>query len=291
MSFLSSIRRAVALVCCASLLTACPNSFSEFANRTSDEALLFQAEQYADARDWDNAITTIGRMSSGGLAERTTKYALASYYAGRCGLDLLELADALTGLSTTDLFPLLLSEFSGLTTTDLADCETAEDTILSISTSYSSLTTDENLLLAFIEFVKIGAVLGSNANIDADENGTYDGDYWDDTNAVDICDEAGGGRNDVTDAEINKIITGVMIAYNALTASGSDIASDLGSVGSICTTLGGCNIQETADVTNAQRLIVRGMFKSNEIGFDTCGGTYTTDNAGRNNDCFCPTTP
>lgn len=270
------------------VLAGCPNGFSEFANKNSDEALLYQAQLYADQRDWDNAILSVTRMSASGRTNRDTKYFLASAYAGRCGLDLLNLANALTGLSSSKLFPLLLTQYSGLTTTSLADCESAESTLLGISTNYTELTADENILLAFLEFVKIGAVLGSNANIDADGNGSYDGDYWTDNNAVDICSEA---RTDVTDSEIDKVVTGIMIAFNALTQSGSDITNDLGSIGTICTTLGGCNVQSASDVTPTQRLVVRGLFKSNEIGFDTCGGSYGTNPAGRTSDCFCPTVP
>ncbi|MEK7355565.1 MAG: hypothetical protein AAB250_03905, partial [Bdellovibrionota bacterium] len=268
--------------------TGCPNSFSEFANKNTDEAFLFQAQLYADSRDWDNAILSISRMSAGGRADRATKYALSSYYAGRCGLDLLDFADALSGLSSTKLLPLLLTEFKGNLAADLADCQLAEDTIFSISTTYASLTADENILLALLEFVKIGSVLSSNANVDADDDGTYDGDYWTSATTVDICSEA---RTDVTDLEVGKVGTGVMIAYNALTASGSDIAADLGSVGGICTALGGCSVQDPTAFSAGQLLILRALFKSNEIGFNTCGATLGTDAGGRTSDCICPTTP
>lgn len=263
--------RATSLLLATALLSGCPNSFSEFANKTSDEALLFKAQVYADASDWDNAILTVSQMSATGRANRETKYALSSYYAGRCGLDLLNLADSLSSsLGTTLLYPLLLTEYKTNTVTNLADCQSAENTLLGISTSYASLTADENIMLALLEFTKIGSILGSNAKVDANGDGTYD------SGTFDPC-----LVGDITDLEVGKLGTGLIISINALSASGSDIGASLGAAGSLTSSFG--NVQDPTAFDANQIKALRGLFKSNEVGFNTCGGSATSGPA-----CLCP---
>lgn len=266
-----------ALVLSLSLLTGCPNTFSEFANKTSDEALFFKAQMYADDRDWTNAILAISQMSSAGRAERNTKAALASYYAGRCGLDLLDLASTLSSsLGSSTLYPTLLSEYKANSATNLADCQLAEDTILSISTSYSSLTADENIVLALAEFAKIGSILGANTLVDANGDGTFDGDA-DFGGTFDPCSSA-----HMSDLEVGKLGTGLIISINALSASGSSLTSSLTSAGSLTSALG--NVQDPTAFSAGQIDILRSLIKTNEVGFNSCGGAIDSLNPL----CHCP---
>ncbi|MES2965690.1 MAG: hypothetical protein V4760_17545 [Bdellovibrionota bacterium] len=268
--------RCVSFVLVLTLLSGCPNSFGEFANKTSDEALLFQSQLYADTRDWDNAITTIGRMTTAGKADRTAKYLLSSYYAGRCGLDLLELADALGNLGTTQLYPFLLSTYAANTATDLADCQSAETTLLSISPTYASLTPDENVLLALVEFAKIGSLLAANTLVDAANDGTYDGDVVSGGSSLDPCDST-----HITDLEIGKLGTGLIIAVNALSASGSAISASMGSAGSLTSAYG--DEQDPTAFSALEIKGLRGFIKSNEVGFNSCGGDASSGVS-----CLCP---
>jgi len=272
--------KVAAMVALLTLLSGCPNSFSEFANKTSDEALLFQAQQYADAKDWDNAILSITSMSSGGLADPGTKYVLASYYAGRCGLDFLQLASDIAGsngLGSNKLYPFLLKEYKANTPTNLTDCISAENTLLSISTTYSALTPDENVLLAMIEFTKVGSVMAANGNFDSNDDGTIDAGF-------NPC--AAGSM--ITDHEVGHIGTGLIMAIDALNASGSTMTQMLGSAaGTLVSAFG--NVQDpdafaTAGSPNDYDKL-RTLIKANEVGFSSngcSGGSYSSGA------CSCP---
>ena len=274
--------------------TGCPNGLSEFADKKTDAAYLFQAQMYADKSDWTNAIAQIGLMTATGQAKADTKAALASYYAGRCGLDLLTLADAINnGISSKTLWTILLSTYKAGTSTNLTDCKTAETTMRSISSTFSGLTSDQNVELAFIEFAKMGVVMASAAKLDANHDGTIDGSLDAGTGTFDACDST-----HITDALVGELGTGLTIAMSALSASGGSIASSVTtSYNTLCSTLATygysslCTTYTSSGFSSTDLLALRALIKSNEIGFNTCSGSFGQNSTGRGNDCTCPTTP
>lgn len=260
-------------------VSGCPNAFVESAQKTTDDALLFSAEQHANAYEWTEAIAAINAMSTSGKAKRETKAALASYYAGRCGLNLLDMANVIKNqMATTKLWPMVLSAMAGSTVADLNDCVLGEQALLSIDTVAANRTPDENVELAFIEFAKMGAAL-AQSKADLNGDGVVDGGF-------NAC-----SSTDISDAAAQELGSGLMLTANALAASGASIAGDVTtSMTNMCSTIealpgfaGFCSHTASTDFTGALLLGLRALMKSNEVGFNSCGGSVGSSGA-----CSCP---
>ena len=258
--------------------TGCPNAFLETANKTSDDALLFSAEQHANNSEWSAAITDINSMTTGGKAKRETKQALASYYGGRCGLNLLNLAQSLKDNSpSTKLWPIVMRYMVGATAAQLADCKLGEQTILAIDTVATNRNANENVLLAFLEFVKMGAALASS-NADANHDGVIDGTF-------NAC-----STTDIVDASVQELGTGLTITSRALSASGFGASGVTDAVATLCATMetyqaGFCDTTDPTAFASGSAVMkaLRALIKSNEIGFNSCGGSLGSSLA-----CTCP---
>lgn len=258
------------------LLASCSqNALIESAKRDTDAALLFEAKKKMNSSLWTDAITTINRMSAAGLAERSTKVTLASAYAGRCGLDLIRLADQISNSSGTNFFAVLGSAMRTATASSVADCMSAESTLLSISTDPAALTADENIMVSFIEFSKLGAILAAYA--DLDDDGSADGGF-------DACD-----TGDLPEAMLRQFGVGITLSVATLNASGSSVASSLQSaITTACTTLAGvnpaynfCSITDPTSFTVDHLKALAGLIHSTDNpGVGTCAGTLAT--------CVCP---
>src|SRR4051812_28398315 len=73
--------------------SSCLNLYSELADKNSDAALFYEAKDYSNQKDFDSAINVIeGQMGAGYQARRDVQVFLASAYAGRCGLEYLQMA-------------------------------------------------------------------------------------------------------------------------------------------------------------------------------------------------------
>jgi hypothetical protein len=265
-------------------LSSCKNVFSEFSNKNTDDALIYDAVQLADARNWTAAIAKIGEMTVAGQAKRSTKLLLASLYAGRCGLDLLQFAsDIETGLSNgTTLMPVLSAAMKGAAITDADDCETGETIIQSIAALPANRSADENVTLAFIEFAKIGAVLVSSG-VDVDGDGVIDTDH---ANTCALTTVPGGQ----TVSPAQRIGAGIMNAYGSLKASSSTIGgSAITAMDTMCATLdaaygaGFCTQYLPSNFGAGEDDAMATLALSNEIGFNLCGGTIFSSGS-----CTCP---
>ncbi len=251
------------------------NAFQESAKRDTDPALLFEAQKQMNTSNWADAITLIGRMSAAGQADRGTKVILASAYAGKCGLNLIRLADRITNASSQNFFAILLGGLQQASVASVADCLTAESTLRSISDVAGNRTADENVMLAFIGFAKVGAILAAYA--DTNDDGTPDPTF-------DSCNTAM-----LPDAMLREVGTGVTLAVSSLAASGGSIGSSLSdAVTNACADLATvdpsfdfCAITAAADFTVDQRKALGGLVKSSDNpGLGTCVGGITS--------CVCP---
>ncbi len=267
--------------------TGCKNAFEEASSKTTDDAYEFQAEVYANRKEWTSAIATIGLMTPQGQAKRSTQVTLASYYAGRCGLDLLSLATQIAdGISTTKLMPILLSAMKARTLTNLSDCVESESRLLAVGATPASRSPEENVLLAFVEFAKMGVAL-SSSNADANLDGALDAGF-------DPC-----STSDIADTSVQELGTGLVIGATSLSASGSDAAADaVSAVATMCSAVDSylgssdfCDGTTASDFTGVKLLALRALIKSNELGFNTCNGTIGQNHAGTNEDCICPVVP
>ena len=113
------------------------NAFSEFANKATDKAWLYQANIDMNAKNWTAAIADFQAMSPAGLAAVSVTENFAAAYAGRCGLDLVSLVFKLTGSPSTNLFQVLLSTFQGAAVGQSADCVKAESLLQGLGATAS----------------------------------------------------------------------------------------------------------------------------------------------------------
>jgi len=237
---------------------SCSNLFTGSATTDSDEAKLFDARIKIDSSNWTGAIEAINSMSSTYLSKREVKTLLASAYAGRCGLDIVGIASNLQNPGTTSFFGIFLSALVGSSSTEADDCTTAETTIKSISSSAAYRTVDENMLMAFIGFAKVGAYLAKTADLDGD--GTRDA-------AFETCDDL----NDTDTAEVG---TGITNALLSLVAAGSAIGgTTVEQINTTCDALALaigediCAYTETSQFDSTQKLdAIRGMVGESSYG-------------------------
>lgn len=269
-------RHALLTIISFSLLLACgQNAFLESAKKDTDPALLFEARKKMNTASWTEAIDLINQMSATGLAQRETKVVLASAYAGQCGLNLIRLADQIANSAGVNFFAVLLNSQRTATAASITACQNAESTLASISALASDRTTDENTMMAFIGFTKIGAVLATYA--DTDDDGTADVGF-------DSCN-----TGELPDAMLREIGTGVTLAVGSLAATGGTIAAGVAdSVTNACADIAAvdpsydfCGITTTAGFSVEQVQALGGLVSStDEPGLGTCAGDLAT--------CVCP---
>jgi hypothetical protein len=249
-------------------VSSCKNAFDETADKKSDKSLLFSARQKIDVRDFDGAVTLIHSMSANGQADRYAQDILASAYAGSCGLDFLKFATALGNIGTQTLFQLLLGEMKSGTAGNVASCKFAE----AILVGMSARTPDENLLLAFAEFVKIGRIFSVDA--DTNQDGLVDP-------AFNSCSSAS-----MSDADTADLGVGITIGLSSLLAASAGVAGGVtGQMSALCTqidsmvaALGGpyagysgfCNKTNPASLSSVELKVFRSLTRSKEIGFASC---------------------
>lgn len=262
------------LVLAALSLSGCPNAFQEAAQRTTDPAVYFAAQRDLDSRDFSSAITKLLSLSAGYKARRDVVTTIASAYAGRCGLDFLNLIQSIEDNPSSRLFPLLMSNFSNASATSVADCAEAERWLRTLAPTnvFTNLTSDENVMLAMLSLAKIGATLGAYA--DLDHNGVVDATF-------DTCD-----TTKLPDAAAREIGTGVTLAIAAISASGASVGSAaLDSISSVCSALPPgfdfCTIYTTTDFTVNQMKALNGLTGANDaVGVGSCANTTAN--------CICP---
>lgn len=255
-------------------LTSCKNALEESAVKNSNEAYYFDAQRAMDSGLWDSAIAKLAALTPEFRARRDVVGTTASAYAGRCGLNMLLLAKSIADNSSTRLFPLLLSNFRTATTGSISDCIEAENRMRTLAPAddYTRLTPDENVFLAFVEFAKVGAILGTFGDLNHD--GTVDPGF-------DSCQTP-----QLADNYLREIGTGLNIAAASLVASGSSIGSSAFSgISSACSSLPAslnfCGVFTPAGFSVNMAKALGGLVKAQDaVGVGTC--TDTTPN------CVCP---
>lgn len=256
------------------------NILSEFAKEDTNQALLQAAKIHINKGEYGDAIAEFASMTSDYLAKREVKVVYASAYAGRCGLDLLALAESMAGTLPSLLFKFLMSQYQNVTTANRDDCLQAETIIKSISTTATERTVDENLLMIFLSFAKIGVTISAHA-----DNDDFDGNPDVGWNAC---------TNDASnfpEASVREVGTGLGNALTSLTAiSGqSTIGSDqtdtftdgCADLAALNPALDFCSVTDSSAFTADQVKGIRSIVQANEwVGIGSCNNTL--DN------CLCP---
>jgi hypothetical protein len=262
--------------------SGCGNLFLELADTSTDQALMYQAKKDLGTGLWTQAIADIGKMTAATQAARATQDLLASAYAGRCGLDAITISLKLSGLGSAKFFGFVYNIGLGATASEITDCLTSETILLGVGGTGALRTGDENLLLAFMELVKMGSILALKS--DPNATGTP---LWSRAGTNHPCDASGGtAPTQLTNADVDNMLIGFDIFIDSITAAGSNGAASVVTVVNALKAFlpggfAGFFTVYTASGSNGNyRQLMRAMIEEqNSIGLaidtvDTLNGTY-----------------
>jgi hypothetical protein len=277
---MSIVRIGLAILLLFVNLNCSVNVLETFGDKNTNEALYIDALKAITDGDYAGGLAKIALMTGAYPAMEKVVTLKASAYGGICGINFLTFAQDL-GAMTTNLFPFLVSEFKGATSTKIDACLTGQDLITGIG-AVGVRNNDENMLLLLLAFAKIGNILSFYADT-APADGSADAAY-------NVC-TVGGSRTAggaISDSDARELGTGITLALEALTAVGSSVnlgSGSLTTLNSVCASLGPanfCAITVPSAFSVAQVKGVRTMFKeSTVIGLGTnCTGDVSV--------CNCP---
>jgi len=265
--------------------TSCSqNILSTFADKNTDAAKYIEAQKLIDAQNYDDAISVLMSASNEFQADRKFKSLLASAYAGRAGLNFLDLIESFQDASGVTLFSLLMPSFHSADlaalTSKVGDLDQAADTLKSINSDPAQRNQDENILMILVSFAKIGYIL--NTYTDADHNGALDGSF------TDACSTADTPGTSIGDTAVAHIGLALVNALNALPEITNNFTSGvLGSIDDCQNDIepylpGVCSAEETSDFSAAALLGFRSLIKENDaMGLGvSCSGDVSA--------CHCP---
>jgi hypothetical protein len=259
----------------STLFCACSvNLFQGFANTSSDEALLIDAKTLIDQKNYTKALLNFPQMSTAYQSREDVIVLQASAYAGQGGLDFLNFAYQLqNNLQGTNIFTFLFKAFENGSAAKMSSLFQAQNLILSkISSNAASLTNDENVLLAMIEFAYVGYVISRYA--DTNSNGIPDP-------GVNVCTVFPSAL--ATDAG-PQMGAAINIAINSLTQlsnNGINLASSISILSTACTAIPAgynfCGITDPATFagpgpTNIMKGVLSMVKESTIVGIGTCTG-------------------
>lgn len=279
-SFLK-IRSGLIAATTIALITGCANVLTEMSDKESDRAKLFDAQTAIDQGNWTTALTKISQMSTTYQANRDIQVLKASAYAGRCGLNIFDIIDRMQnggGGGSSNLFAIMMNGMRGATAANVADCLLAESTLKGIS-AMPSADKKENLLMALSSLTKIGAILASRGDANAD--GTLD---WVRPGGSYPCDLA-TGTTALPVEDVQEIGTGFILFVVSIGAFGATGASALDAMTAFCTSppagtpAGICDMTDTsafsgatAPAIAARNFIRRLVEQTDGVGLGLCAG-------------------
>ena len=152
------------LVALGILSSSCTNIFSNFADETRDQAIVVDVQTSLDNKDYNTALTQISTLSASYQTRRDVLALWASAYAGRGGLDFITLANNVQSIGATNLFLFMMQNFDSGTTAKMSDLLAAQNKILSISTTMSTLSNDELMELVVIAIGNMGTIMSKYAD-------------------------------------------------------------------------------------------------------------------------------
>jgi hypothetical protein len=271
-SFASTLRAAL---CAMTLITGgCRNLFEDLSTKNTNDAYFADAKTAINDRDYSLALTKLLATTPEYQAKREVILTIAGAYAGRCGLDFLKVVRGIIDAPTVRLFPLLVSNFKGATTGSIDDCDSAQTWVLKLAPArdFSGLSADENLFVAVTSLAKIGAILGTYADLDRD--GVADSSF-DACNTVKLP----AARTRDLGVDLNLILASLAASGNTqLTGSTAGVAA-------VCAALPAgqnfCGIYDPAGFSPAMLQLLGGLIGSRDaVGLGTCADTFPN--------CVCP---
>ena len=255
-------------------LSCSGNVLREFADKEDEDAILYTVYRHQAKKEYADALTAFQTLKSTTQAKRDNQFLLATIYLGICGLDFLSLTTEFGNIGTTNFLQFLMATFTGATATQLANCKSAETTLINIDPDAANRTTDENVLMVYTSFAKIGSSL--NFYADTDNNDTVDGSF------------AACTTGSLADLEAGHVATGLRNFIDSMNQVASEIGVGSGSLAdlnSVCSSLPGsanfCTVTDPSTLTADQQRGIRTVIReSSAIGIAECTGDVST--------CLCP---
>jgi hypothetical protein len=249
------------------------NAFVGSADKGTSQAILYTARQLIDQGNYTGAIAEVALLSATDKLSHDGLVVGATAYAGRCGLNLVTLASAISNqISTKTLMEILLADMKGATNEN--DCTTAEGLLVQVSAG--DITTDDEIFLAFVEFSRIGALL--RRLVDANADGIVDGDT--------ICSAGTSGGGAGTDTDAGTLGVSLNRAFKAIQASGIALAPSVtAQYAAACAAGLNCNVTTTNGFTLMEQHALRTLARTKEIGLKTCAAASGSFSDAA---CFCP---
>lgn len=207
------------------------NIFAPFANKVTDEALLYQAELDINSRDYDTAVDRIQQMTPSGQAQREAQILLATAYSGQCGFEFFRFFSNLSSadFSAASLFLISMQAFKQVNIVP-PSCGLAEALLSELNTSGTPLSNDQQLFSVILSFAKMGVFLRNRADVDST---SFNGDGIVDV-GWDACDDTKMSDNDVAEVLLGlaRFITSASLLGSAL--GSADFDSSVGSLSALC---------------------------------------------------------
>ncbi len=218
---MNKVRKLIVIVLCFVITASCEkaNVLTEYSNTDSDEALYLDAKNKIDDSDWDSAIDILtNQLSTSYQARNDVRTTLMYAYGGKCGISFFDMINALKSATSTKIFELALRLFSGKNV-NVAACDNAVNVLMSLGTTAAERTRDQNLFAAILGLSRMAATLHSK--FDTEFSGLGDGSV--DAGADSCAIASTAGR--LSDAEMNKIVTGVGLIFENLAVIGEELTS------------------------------------------------------------------
>jgi hypothetical protein len=247
--------------------TSCQNVFKNTANKTTDEAYYEDAQKAMDALDWDEAISKFASMGAEFKSRPTVIEQWAGAYAGKCGLNFISYFGNLgsSSLTGSTLFKYFMNQFTGISISP-QHCSLAQSKMEELGATSAERTSSQNLFMAILGMVKVGAYLRSIADVDGTDNlgdGTADYPAAPSPGTYDSCDPA------ILDNDsLNGVITGMGLITNnityltvALGGSAGDIGTALDDLAAVCAG-GACGKTDVSTVDVNDRDTFRDLLKT-----------------------------
>jgi hypothetical protein len=264
--------RTLLLIGCLSLSPACTGTFANLPSPDKESESLEEATELLRQERYDEAITALSTLDSATLSKRDVKRLFAGAYAGRAGVDAIEIIDDLES-HNSNILPLLMLKLKGFTTSDVNDITSAETLLLQISADANLRSQSENLFLAVLSLAKaVGTFL---VIADQNQNGLVDSGF-------NACDST-----DLPQDSVEAFGKAIALSYQSLSATTSIavLTETYGDLTSLCAGATGlyafCSLTEGDTVTTEQREHVRGAIRERDaFGTGRCSGSAATCRCG-----------
>ena len=243
-------------ISCVFLISSCSNVLKDIASSDKDTVLLIEAKANINTLTYQTAIDILTlKVSAGSQIKIEFREALASAYAGKCGLNFASFVNSLSTAAAGSAFTLVLKPFVGQVV-DPASCLLSLNTMEMLGTTQTR-STNQN---AFTSVVGM-SLMGSQTQVSADKV-PVNGDGTADQN---LCA--------LSDAVVDNIILGFGFMsknFSALSTAqlGSSSQTSINDSITQCNAVAGstCQITNPADITPAVRNTMRDLLNTVEYG-------------------------